>query len=87
MHQKAHVALTPENSHQKHVVLVPFNYKNALMDSCGLRWGEMIKLRLEDGESGRMLIKIIIRLKTLLINITHYTPPIFGGYGAHTIEK
>jgi hypothetical protein len=52
VHQKAHIALTPEISHQKHVVLVPFNYKNALMDSGGLRWGEMVNLRLEDGESG-----------------------------------
>jgi hypothetical protein len=53
VHQKAHIALTPENSHQKHVVLVPFNDNEALMDRCGLRWGEVVKLRLEDGVSGR----------------------------------
>ena len=87
VHQKDHIAPTPENSHQKHVVLVPFNDNEVLRDSGGGWWGEMGNLRLEDVESGRMLIKIIIQLMTSLINITHHTYPILGGYSAQTIEK
>jgi hypothetical protein len=51
VHLKPHIALTPEISHQKHVVPESFNYNEALMDSCGWNWGELINLRLEEAGS------------------------------------